>query len=305
MDVVERSLPRRADAPERVHGELTETDLALGRPARPQPLELPLAVLATQRVLITGAAGSIGTELIALFSQAGIETLATDIDDLDVRRSRAVSSTLGKFRPTVIFHLAGAKHAPDGEVDPLAVMEVNAIGSANVIAAAGMLNARVVAASTCKACDPETAYGASKLLAERLTLAAGQSVARFYNVVETSGNVFELWRAVPESDPLPVTPCRRYFVSLAEATALTVSAAVLPPGRYTVDPGEPRWMAEIAKAVYPGRPFLEIPARRGDRLCEPRHAESERTEPVTGSIERVWSPHDAEVGPAAAHARAA
>jgi FlaA1/EpsC-like NDP-sugar epimerase len=273
----------------------------LGRTLRPPELLTVLAQLATGRVLVTGAAGSIGVAVSGILLDAGIETMVTDREELDVRRARAVSAAMASFRPTVVFHLAGAKHAPHGEVDPLEVMEVNGIGTANVVAAARMLGARVVTASTCKACDPETAYGASKLLAERLTLAAGEVVARFYNVVETSGNVFEIWDQLADGDPIPVAACRRYFVSIEEAAALTLWAAVLPPGRYTIDPGEPRWMEEIARDLYPGRAIEQIPPRRGDRVIEPRHAGSERVEPVAGVVERVWSPHDAEATHPRAH----
>jgi FlaA1/EpsC-like NDP-sugar epimerase len=283
------------------HYDQEFVERALGRPARPAELVTVLAQLSAGRVLVTGAAGSIGVAISSILADAGVETLLTDRDELDVRRARAVSAVLAAFRPTVVFHLAGAKHAPHGEVDPLEVMEVNAIGTANVVAAARMLGARVVTASTCKACDPETAYGASKLLAERLTLAQGESVARFYNVVETAGNVFEIWESLPRDEPLPVATCRRYFVSLAEAAALTLWASVLPAGRYTIDPGEPRWMRDVATALYAGRAIAEIPPRRGDRVTEPRHAESESVQPVAGVLERVWSPHDAE----SSHPRAA
>jgi FlaA1/EpsC-like NDP-sugar epimerase len=265
---------------------------ALGRTPLPPDLDELFERLSGARVLITGAAGSIGEEVSRLLRGASIEVLETDRDDLDVRRARAVSAAMAAFRPTHVYHLAGAKHAPDGEVNPLEVMEVNAIGTANVVAAAGMLGARVVTTSTCKACDPETAYGASKLLAERLTLAQGQSVARFYNVVETSGNVFELWSALPEDIPLPVANCRRFFISLAEAAGLTLWTAIAPPGRYTIDPGLPRSMGDVARALFPGRELEWVPARRGDRIEEPRHARSEQLQPVGQKLERVWSPHD-------------
>jgi FlaA1/EpsC-like NDP-sugar epimerase len=271
-----------------------DIERVLGRPVRPADLANPLARLAGERVLVTGANGSVGTSLVPILQDAGIAVLPTDVDELDVRRARAVSAKLGSFRPTLVFHLAGAKHAPEGETDPLEVMEVNGIGTANVVAAAGMLGARVVTASTCKSCDPETAYGASKLLAERLTLAAGHNVARFYNVVETSGNVFEIWRDTPAEQPLAVTPCRRFFVSLDECIALTIWASVLPQGRYTVDPGEARWMPDIVASLYPGRATVEVPPRRGDRVAEPRHAASEQLEHAVHTIERVWSPHDAD-----------
>ena len=52
-------------------------------------------------------------------------------------------------------------------------------------------------------------------------------------MVETAGNVFEIWDAVPASTPLPVTACTRFFITLAEATALILWAAIAPYGRYT------------------------------------------------------------------------
>ena len=159
-------------------------------------LTRPLSLLTGERVLVTGAAGSIGTEVVRVLRDAGGSPRATDVDQLDVRLRSSVQRVFGLYRPTVVFHLAGAKHAPEGERDPQSVLEVNAVGTENVITAATVVGARVVTASTCKACDPETAYGASKLLAERLTLAAGGNVARFYNVVETAGNVFD----TPEVD---------------------------------------------------------------------------------------------------------
>src|SRR5205814_9382005 len=143
----------------------------------------PLRELARERVLVTGAAGSIGAEIIQALESIGCPLLATDVDDLDVRYARGLLRAFRLFRPTVVYHLAGAKHAPEGEIDPLTVMEVNGQGTANVVAAGAAVGSKVITASTCKSCDPETAYGASKLIAERLTLQGGGNVARFYNVV--------------------------------------------------------------------------------------------------------------------------
>ncbi len=270
-----------------------ELELALGRAPRPMDITVPLEQLGRERVLVTGAAGSIGAEVTRIMAAAGTTFLATDIEELDVQSWSVVHRVLGTFRPTIIMHLAGAKHAPEGEVDPLSVLAVNAVGTANMIASARAFGARVVTASTCKACDPETAYGASKLLAERLTLAAGGNVARFYNVAETAGNVFELWAALPESAPVPVTACTRFFISLAEATALMFWAAVSAHGRYTIHPGGERFIPEVAEALYPHRPVeLGLP-RRGDRIAEPRHAACEQVVPIAGVLERVCGPHDA------------
>ena len=271
-------------------------EAALGRPERPLPVDAALARLSRERVLITGAAGSIGTALTELLASENGSLRATDVDTLDVRLRASVQRTFGLFRPTLVFHLAGAKHAPEGEHWPQNVLEVNGVGTAHVLEAAGTVGAHVVTASTCKACDPETAYGASKLLAERLTLAAGGSVARFYNVVETADNVFETWAQMEPALPLPVTACRRHFISLAEATALILTSAIVSPGRYTVDPGSVREMADVAAALYPGRVQAQRPPRRGDRIAEPRLAASETLALGERGLERVLSAHDAVPG---------
>ena len=286
---------------------LSPADLerVLGRAPRPLALDEPLQKLAGERVLVTGAAGSIGTEITRALEPLGCPLLATDVDDLDVRDERGVLRTFRSFAPTVVFHLAGAKHAPEGEIDPLTVMEVNGQGTANVVAGGAAVGAKVVTASTCKSCDPETAYGASKLIAERLTLQAGGNVARFYNVVETAGNVFEIWNEIPASEALPVTPCHRFFITLAEARALILWSGIVPLGRYTLNPGEARYMPDVAAALYPGREIVMRPPRRGDRDDEPRKARCESIEPVVGALELVSGPHDAAGASAEVRLRAA
>jgi len=212
--------------------------------------------------------------------------------EVDVRDRDEVERAFEALAPRLVFHLAAAKHAPEGELDPLEVSETNVTGTANVLAAADGCGARVILASSCKACDPETAYGASKLIAERMVLNAGGSVARFYNVPETCGNVFELWRGLPEDAPLPVSPCSRYFQSRESAIGLLLAVVDLPPGRYCVDPGAPRSMASVAADLYPGRPQETIEPRRGDRLAEPLCAVHERLFPAGNGLNRVVSQHD-------------
>ena len=263
--------------------------LALGRPEHLIPLEEPLTWLRSQTVLVTGGRGSVGQALTGLLEQAGIDAVATDVDDLDVRQPVSLGELLPEM--TVIFHLAGAKHADDGEADPEQATLVNTIGTRNMVAT----GRKVVLASTCKAADPETAYGASKLIAERLVLNAGGTVARFYNVVESSGNVFATWDGLPQWRAVPVTPCSRYLISLREAVALLVWAAFLPCGRYTINPGEPQPLIAIARRVYPARRTSLLFPRRGDRLVEPRHAACEWTyqpRPDIPALEGLASPHD-------------
>ena len=276
-------------------GNASRLERILGRPERPLPLEEPLARLAGKRVLVTGAAGSIGGAAAKLLNPVA-HVVATDKHSgdraVDVTLENEVVSVMGEERPDVVLHLAAAKSAPDAERDPMSALEVNVLGTRNVLAHAPS-GSRVVTASTCKACEPETAYGASKLVAERVTLNAGGSVARFYNVVESSGNVFELWDQLSPDEPLLVTPCRRYFISLAEAVSLVIWTAVLPPARYGFDPGTPRQMRNVAADLYPDRAVKSVPPRRGDRLAEPLAAGHEQVEQdALSGLLRIVGAHD-------------
>lgn len=230
-------------------------------------------------VWITGAAGSVGSALLERLPQA----IGTDID-VDVTDRAAVDKAARTIRPSLVLHCAGAKHAPEGETDPAHVAAVNIDGTQNILSVCS----RVVLASTCKAADPETAYGASKLIAERIVLNAGGWVARFYNVRETQGNVFEIWA---NTDPLPVMPCWRYFISLKDATDLMLALPALPPGRYTVDPGPAVFIPDLADELYPGREKALVQPRRGDRVREPLAARCETLTPHEGLV-RVEGPHD-------------
>lgn len=252
-------------------------------------------------MLVTGAAGSIGEQLVGRLE--GI-VHATDIAlydaCLDVTSRQECEQWVKATTPALIYHLAGAKHAPDGELDPAQVARVNIDGTLNVLAAAALVGAKVIVTSTCKACDPETAYGASKLIAERATLNARGVVVRFHNIPESSGNVFRLWEALPEDAALPVTDCWRYFTPMAKAVDLLVQAAGLATGRYAVDPGDPRWMPNVAADLYPGRAQVRVPRRRGDRYREPLAAACEVLT-QHGDLLAIVGAHDPETAlPAAA-----
>jgi FlaA1/EpsC-like NDP-sugar epimerase len=252
---------------------------------------------ADQRVLLTGGSGSLGTALAPRLVAEGVRELAvTDLVDLDVTSLNALALRFREFRPTIVYHLAAHKSAPYGEEDPEGVLFVNALGTANVVKAAAMAGARVVTASTCKAVQAETVYGATKLIAERLTLNAGGWVARFYNVPESQGNVFEIWRGLPVDEPLPVTQCTRFYISAAQVIKLLLVVPTMPSGRYTAYPGPPVTVQELAQMQYPGRETTAMRRRRGDRAIEPRCAECETIVPTDyEGIERILNRHDEEL----------
>lgn len=253
-------------------------------------------------ILVTGAAGSVGQ---ALLERLGSEAIGTDSvwydRHLDVTDRDEVDHWVKTLKPGLIYHLAGAKHAFEGELHPEQASEINVVGTRHVLEAAARVDAKVVFSSTCKACDPETAYGASKLIAERMVLNAGGVVVRYYNIPESSGNVFRHWEAIPEPEPIPYTDCWRYFISMDQALDLTLTASTLPCGRYTADPGLPQHMSEVARRYYPRRELVEVPRRRGDRYKEPLSAACEeiwrigRPDIALGAVCEIRSPYDVRV----------
>lgn len=247
----------------------------LGRPEHQDLINLT----SDKRILILGGKGSIGQALAKRCPNA----VVTDIDEIDVTNDGGYWMPWGI---EVVINLAGAKHAPEGEVDCLLTTNINALGADNVIRECMDTYTKYIQASTCKACNPETVYGATKLIAERMTLNAGGTVARFFNVVETSGNVFEIWANQTERE---VYQCERYFISLAEAVGLLIKCIELPSGRYSVNPGEIRYMPKIASDLY-GEMKL-APRRRGDRAVEKLCSTSETVIDM-GSILKVESWHD-------------
>lgn len=242
-------------------------------------------------ILVTGAAGSVGRALAKQLPRAHLTDSAWYDRHLDVTDREDVEQWVVASNPSTIYHLAGAKHAPQGERDPAHVAAVNITGTLNVLSAAAVVGARVVMASTCKACDPETAYGASKLIAERAVLNAGGVVVRYFNIPESDGNVFRLWESLPGTEPIPWTDCWRFFVSMQESVELTIAASTYPSGRYAPKPGWARHMHDVAMDLYPRRELMQVPLRRGDRYREPLCAASETTREVNGHLQ-VTSPHD-------------
>lgn len=239
------------------------------------------------RILVTGANGSIGQKLKEKLTG---DVLYTDIDTMDATDIQAVRNVFDRFKPELVIHLAGAKHAPEGEVNPDMTFSINVLGTQNILEGAQKYNSKVVLASTCKSCNPETVYGASKLIAERMVLNFGGSVARFYNVVQTQGNVFEIW---PTQETLKVAQCERFFIDIEESVGLTLFACD-NIGRFSVNCYKKMNIVDVAQAIYPDKDKVIIKPRRGDRVSEPRMATSEEKECLllNNSVTKIVSRND-------------
>ena len=256
-------------------------------------------------ILITGANGSLGHGIRHYLYKNKVECniVNTDIElypqdkswkYLDVTNFSNFDSIVSNDID-IIFHFAADKHAPKGELTPDRTIDINLNGTQNLLNSIKSDKTKIVLASTCKCCNPETIYGATKLIAERLILNSGYNVARYYNVVQSSDNVFEIWNKIEDASQHEVMPCNRYFITIDEAVALTLFTGMSESGRYTISPGGSRYMVDLHLDLYGVDGIAEFP-RRGDRVTELRHSTSESIIDINYyPFEKILSEHDAPV----------
>ena len=287
--------------------EPTERDL-MGRHSIETDLELASAYLRNKRVLVTGAGGSIGSELcrqIAEFRPAELMMLdrdesalhavqlsiegralldTPDLVLLDIRDRERVKQFFCERRPEVVFHAAALKHLPLLESHPVEGLKTNVWGSLAVLEAAEMSGVECfVNVSTDKAADPCSMLGYSKRVAEGLTAAVDARArgrflsVRFGNVLGSRGSVLTAFqRQLEMGGPLTVThpDATRYFMTVEESVQLVLQAGAIGEGgqAMVLDMGEPVNIAEVAEtlaqSVKPPCPIEYVGLRRGEKLHE-------------------------------------
>ena len=264
--------------------DVTTADL-LGRHEIDTDLEAIAGYLRGRRVLVTGAGGSIGSELCrqiyrfapsrlimldrdesALHSvQLSIEGRALldspDLVLLDIRDRRAVQDMLARLRPEVVFHAAALKHLVLLERNPSEAVKTNVWATIDLLELAAEAGVeRFVNISTDKAADPCSVLGYSKRITERLTshfsAATGRAYlsVRFGNVLGSRGSVLTTFHnQIERGGPVTVThrEVTRYFMTVEEAVQLVIQAgAIGRPGEALVlDMGSPVSIAEVAKLL--------------------------------------------------------
>lgn len=240
----------------------------IGRPMR-ETDEAPLRELIQgRRVLVTGAGGSIGSELAMLcarYAPSGMilmeraENALFEIDRRlawahpgmgrrallhDVADRDGTRRLLHAERPQVVFHTAAHKHVPLMEDHPAQAIANNLLGTASLVDAAIEVGAqRVVLVSTDKAVAPKSVMGATKRLAEAYGIAADRkardegkptrvAIVRFGNVLGSAASVLRIWSAqVAEGQPITITDRQmtRFFMTIGEAALLVAHAGALEP----------------------------------------------------------------------------
>ncbi len=236
-----------------------------------------------ETVLITGAGGSIGSELcrqVAAVSpqklvllghgENSIHNIWLELRDkfadlplvieiADIRDKPRVNHVFQKHRPSVIFHAAAHKHVPLMEMHPAEAVKTNIFGTRNAAQAASRSGARIfVMISTDKAVNPSSVMGATKRMAE---IIIGQeniaektvfTAVRFGNVLGSSGSVVPLFkRQIARGGPVTVThpDMKRYFMTIPEAVQLVIQAGAMARGGevFVLDMGEPVKIVDMAR----------------------------------------------------------
>ncbi|MGH2661069.1 MAG: polysaccharide biosynthesis protein, partial [Actinomycetota bacterium] len=298
-----------------VGGRITARDIRdlsiedlLGRQQVQIDLEAVGAILRGRRVLVTGAGGSVGSEIarqVARFDPASLCLLDHDEPHLhdvltELDGTRGVTGTLAdvrdrdrilrlfvEVRPEVVFHAAAHKHVPVLEAHPEEAVLTNVLGTANVVdAAVGAGVHRFVLISTDKAVRPASVMGATKWFAEQIVRSVDGnrcvfSAVRFGNVLGSRGSVIPTFlRQIARGGPVTVTDpsMTRYFMSTEEAVQLVLQAAAISRGGevLTLDMGTPVNILDLARKLIrlagrvPDRdvPIVIVGPRPGEKLAE-------------------------------------
>ncbi|OYV67193.1 MAG: capsule biosynthesis protein CapD, partial [Deltaproteobacteria bacterium 21-66-5] len=240
------------------------------------------AIITGRKVLVTGAAGSIGREICVQLLRAGVSRLVmVDINEnemyltsrelqrlhpdaafmtevADIRDPGRMEALFAKYRPQDVFHAAAHKHVPLMEIAPGEAIKNNVLGTRNVALAADRAGAdRFVFISTDKAVRPTSVMGASKRVAEMIVRQLARRsqtrfcAVRFGNVLGSAGSVVPLFRAqIAAGGPVTVTDpeVRRYFMTIREAVGLVLQVGYGDYGEMCVlDMGEQIKIVDLAR----------------------------------------------------------
>lgn len=262
----------------------------------------PVSPLKDSSILITGGTGSFGKAFlrtvlaeheprrVAIFSRDELKQYEMkqewDADDRvrfflgDIRDYDRLTIAMQKVDHVV--HAAALKQVDTAEYNPMEYIKTNVLGSENVIRAC--MNAgvkKVVALSTDKASSPINLYGATKLTADKLFVSSNNysgntgtkfSVVRYGNVMGSRGSVIPFFRELAQKgEPLPITDMRmtRFWITLPQAINFVIESFADMNGGELYVPRIPSMkVTDLAEAIAPGAPLVEIGIRPGEKLHE-------------------------------------
>lgn len=263
--------------------DVTITDLLRREPTQLDQKSI-LGCVSGKRVMVTGAAGSIGSELCRQIlqvrpqslicvdqSEFGVYSIAREIEQngpmgvafefsvLDVTDSNSMNRLMAQHRPHLVFHAAAYKHVPLMERNPESAIRNNVLGTKIIADAAAEFGVeRFVLISTDKAVRPASIMGSTKFLAEKYIQAAATVhstqfiTVRFGNVLNSTGSVVPLFSAQIEAGgPVTVThpDMKRFFMTIPEAVQLVLQAGAIGESGdlLILDMGKPIRIVDLAK----------------------------------------------------------
>ncbi|NLA27917.1 MAG: polysaccharide biosynthesis protein [Firmicutes bacterium] len=257
----------------------------LGREPVETDLDSIAGYLAGKSVLVTGAGGSIGSELccqVAEFKprelvalghgENSIYEICQDLDIKfpqlnvipvisDVKNALCMDAVFGRFHPEVVFHAAAHKHVPLMEQYPEEAVKNNILGTLNTLGAAHDHGAEVfILISTDKAVNPTSIMGATKRISEMAMQRVARrsktryAAVRFGNVLDSRGSVVPLFKKqIAAGGPVTVTheEMSRYFMTIPEAVQLVIQAGAMVRGGeiFVLDMGEPVKILSLARRM--------------------------------------------------------
>lgn len=257
----------------------------LGRQTQDIDLEEIASYLTGQTVLVTGAGGSIGSELcrqmaafaprlLVLFGRGenSVYEIQMELKQRhpqlpvaavigDIRHQGKLEAVFRRYRPNVVFHAAAHKHVPLMEDHPDEAVLNNVLGTRNVVEFASKYGVKsFVFISSDKAVNPTSVMGATKRVAEMIVQAQAQKspthfvIVRFGNVLDSRGSVVPLFRKqIAEGGPVTVThpEVERYFMTMTEAAQLVIQSGAMGKGGevFILDMGQPIKVTDLAKEM--------------------------------------------------------
>jgi len=303
--------------------DLTDVDVLdlVGRQPVKHDLVSSTEFIRGKRILVTGAAGSIGSRLVTQLAamspellvcvdwwENGMFFLGQQLEGVDrvrlrvadVKNSVLMEQLFDECRPQVVFHAAAYKHVPLMQNNPVEAINNNVGGTLNVLnlsARHGVEN--VVYVSTDKAVNPVNVMGATKRIGELLMESIASesphtrfNAVRFGNVIQSNGSVMQIFRGqIARKAPLTVTHAdvTRFFMTIDEASQLIIQSAVI--GReneiFVLDMGEPVKILDLARSLVRAvNPSLKIEItglRPGEKMYEELSYEPDKVERTANS----------------------
>lgn len=242
-----------------------------------------------KKILCTGGAGSIGSELARQLSKDNqvfiLDINETDAFDLadelkcwmrvgDIRDPETLQEVYNEFgKPDIVFNCAALKHVLPNELDPIEAVRTNILGTWNVIKFAQKYGIKLINISTDKVVNGESIMGLTKKIAERMVKRAGFVSVRFGNVLGSRGSVVPIWeKQIKQGKPITITnpDMTRYMMTIPQACELLIKASEIgEPGQVLImDMGEPVRIGDFAEQFAPGHPVEIIGAKEGEAMHE-------------------------------------